>query len=187
MVTTPYHISSPDTGIYNIGNHFQWDLWTKKPWPTTAESRTAITTVVRDYVHDWERQPTFSKEGTEYEVKIREGEWPLNVWFPKKYAVDFVTDHEKFQFRGKRLVASHFLPFSNLALNNDPDTCIVKCLGVLYSTAKRKTKFHYFCHPLLPMRSRIVIAAHSSRRCYTIISRLRSIKVNLLVVVVIEF
>jgi len=184
MVTTPYHISSPYTGIYNIGNHFQWDLWTKKPWPTTAESRRAITTVVRDYVRDWERQPTFSKEGTEYEVKIREGKWPLNVWFPKKYAVDFVTDHEKFQFLGKRSVASHF---SNLALNIDPDTCIVKCLAVLYSTAKRKTKFHYFCHPLLPMRSRIVIAAHSSRRCYTIISRLRSIKVNLLVVVVIEF
>jgi len=119
MVTAAYHISSPGTGIYNVGNDFRWDLWTKKPWPTTAESRTVITAVVRDYVHDWKRQPTFSKEGTEYEVKLREGEWPLSVWFPKKYAVDFVTDHERFQFRGRRSVASHLLSLSNSALNND--------------------------------------------------------------------
>ncbi|KAF9528932.1 hypothetical protein CPB83DRAFT_893901 [Crepidotus variabilis] len=104
MTTTPYHISSPGTGIYNIANDAQWDLWTEKPVPSSAESRVVITSVVRDYVRGWKPRPSFTEEGTEYEVKLREGEWPRYTWFPLEYAVDFATDYDKFQFRGRRFI-----------------------------------------------------------------------------------
>lgn len=97
MISTQYHISSPGTGMYNVHNEWWWDFWTPTPFPSVAESRSLMTTLIRGYVKSWTKRPTFSDRGSEYEVQVREGEWPNFIWFSKGLAVDFVTDSDKFQ------------------------------------------------------------------------------------------
>ena len=83
--------------MYNIHNEWGWDFWTPAPFPSVPESRSLMTALLRDYVKSRTKQPTFSDRGSEYEVQVREGEWPNFIWFSKALAVDFVTDSDKFQ------------------------------------------------------------------------------------------
>ncbi|KDQ20882.1 hypothetical protein BOTBODRAFT_169589 [Botryobasidium botryosum FD-172 SS1] len=107
MVYTRFHLSSPEAGTYNLENEYRWDLSPAPlPFPTTTESRKIIYSLVREHENTWTKKPIFSEAGTEYQVTLREGEWPSFFWCSKeRRAIDFVTNYTLYQREfGKRYV-----------------------------------------------------------------------------------
>jgi len=74
--------------------------------PTAIESknsvvRSAINGMLDQHEKTWQSTPTFSSFGIEYAVTLREGV-RSGLWFPQRFAVDFLTDRSKLLERGRR-------------------------------------------------------------------------------------
>ena len=85
-------MSTMDHGVYAIDNDAWWDLPPPSS-PTAVDVRLTINSILSRRGREWNQRPTFSKQGREYVVELRDGLFPHWVWFPKQFAVDYVADY----------------------------------------------------------------------------------------------
>ncbi|KAL4266174.1 hypothetical protein AB1N83_000552 [Pleurotus pulmonarius] len=103
IVHSRIHFSSISSGVFATENPGHWLAVSAVNVPsssTTSDSsldplRSNLTTVFAEHAGDWVSRPTFSEEGKEYIVQLREGEWKGWLWFPKQYAVHYTADRSK--------------------------------------------------------------------------------------------
>jgi hypothetical protein len=103
IVYSHHSVVGPGSGLFAFerGENHLIDLS-----PTAIESknsavRSAINGMLDQHEKSWKSAPTFSSLGVEYAVTLREGV-RNGLWFPQRFAVDFLTDRSKLLERGRR-------------------------------------------------------------------------------------
>lgn len=104
IVHSRIHFSSISSGVFATENPGHWLAVSAVNIPLSSTSpdssslaplRSNLTAVFTEHASNWVSRPTFSEEGKEYGVELREGEWEGWLWFPKQYAVHYTADRSK--------------------------------------------------------------------------------------------
>ncbi|KAF7440632.1 hypothetical protein PC9H_000978 [Pleurotus ostreatus] len=104
IVHSRIHFSSITSGVFATENPGHWLAVSAVNIPSTSSSsdsseldplRSNLAAFFTEHTRNWVSHPTFSEEGKEYDVELREGEWEGWLWFPKQYAVHYTADRSK--------------------------------------------------------------------------------------------
>ena len=101
LIYTSFHVSSPSLGVYGVENHSGLDLSTPDSRSETRElirgileERKVVSVEARETFH------TFSDQGFEYGVELRNANYSGWLWFPLRYAVHYEPDFDKSEKAG---------------------------------------------------------------------------------------
>lgn len=104
LVYSRHYISTPGRGVYTVerGEDQLVDLASSGAEQRNSVVRSSINAMLDRYEEEWKHVPTFSATGVQYAVELREGVWDGFLWFPQRFAVDFLIDHSKIAAYGRR-------------------------------------------------------------------------------------
>jgi hypothetical protein len=105
MVANRYHISAVSapgphspSSVYSISDHWKWSIAQSHLLdPANNAMRSSLTHAIHSHKRSSsskssKTRKTFSDKGREYEVALRIGAYPGHLWYPQRYAVDFIRD-----------------------------------------------------------------------------------------------
>jgi hypothetical protein len=178
LVPSRFHLASPGRGVYSLENELKWDLSSPMS-PAGGDGRAAINTMLDQRGQEWKQTSTFSKEGREYVVELREGLFPEFLWFPKHFAVDFIPDYTQTPRAGKRYISGSKYLLRIVTNDNSLVSADTQCVAPktgLSPTGWNQMMSSY-CHRKMVQWILTVTIAHSSSSSYTCISKSRNMLV----------